>query len=44
MDANDVSNIGRPTDPVHQKKFTVKQAYNKKCFEKRGSMKNVPVE
>ena len=39
--ANEVRNIERPSDPVHE---NGKQLSNKRCSDKRCSAENVPVE
>ena len=47
MAVNEIRNIKRSTDRVHQKKkkkLTVKQVSNKRCSEKKCSAENVPVE
>ena len=47
MAVNEIRNIKRSTDRVHQKKkkkWTEKQESNKRCSEKKCSAENVPVE
>ena len=43
MAPNEVRNIERPTDPVHQKKFMVKQISREWSFEKRYSAQGIPL-
>ena len=44
MAAEEVANIERPNDPVHKKKFMVKQVSKKRVLEKRCSAEHVPLE
>ena len=44
MAGEEVANIERPNDPVHKKKFMVKQVSKKRVLEKRCSAGNVPLE